>query len=322
MTLAVVTRIHEWAEQGHPDPGEERRAWADAAFHAALEGANDFTLPVKDQRAKQRKRPKISGSSYKYCARQLWYKARGNPSREVFFDSKLGWAVGWTHDAWVKRIAILSGLPVLGPLPNGDEYRCTLTVDGKEYHGHIDLLLVEGIGLHHSYDEIKAAADAGMPLYPIDIKSLNGFTYDEWKHGKSNGRGKPRGPAGPTNEWGYLAQLNFYMAALGCRRGGFVASSKLKGELRQYEVERDDLLIAEIEGAIRAAETFDQPPPRPAWAEPFIRPQLGCAELQTRCGYCDFNTTACFPGFEEQTVSGRKLFRGPIPPKNENQEND
>ncbi len=316
MTVDVVTEIRDWMDRGYPDPGEERRDWAQRAFDESIKNALALSAPLEEQDARNKARPKISGSSYKNCARALFYKNRRRKQRPVFADSRLIWQMGYVHEAIIVYQAIMCGLPIIGPGIHGEQYEGVVRdPDVGDVPFHPDIVIPVHARMGMTWDEINAhACESGVELYPIDVKSMNPFTYDDWKDGRRRKHGKGRDPktAGPDNKFGYLSQVNVSMMAEGFTNfAGFVASNKMKGAMRQYEVEADPLLQAEIRAAWRASKGAEAPP-RPAWATTWDRPQLKCAELaDPRCGYCDFNTTACFPGFMEQSVGGRKVFRGP-----------
>ena len=293
---AVVANLRQWKNAGCPTT-EKRRAWAAAVYRDLCADAFFNYAPQAERDKRNGLRPAISGSSYKHCPRQLWYSVQGAEKRKRLHRSYDVFAIGNLIEAIVVPQIILSGQDVIAPnAEGGGQYECVLEVDGKEYRSHPDIVLGDGKG--------------GKIL--VEVKGLNPYTFDDWLNGPRWGggrRGRDKSRAGPNNDWGYLSQVNFNMAAEDAASHLFIGVNKLQQDMRQWEVKRDPALIDEIKAAIRAAES-PEPPPRPAWSTTVRRPVLKCDEIaDKRCGsYCDFNEV-CYPGFKFESEGRTPTFR-------------
>lgn len=302
MTIAVVDWLHDWHRAGRPST-PERREWAEKVFHILAAEALRNNLPDEMRAEHDAERPAISASSYKSCARQLWYANRGYAKEPVGPDAPRKWAVGLLHEAAFVAETITSGLNVLAPGPDGRQHVAEYEVGGETYKGHADLMLVKGLELNATHDEIAAAARGGAPKQVVEVKALNPYTASEFEKN------------GVDNRWGYLSQGTTYAYAEGLDEFTFIVVNKLQGRTVQIDHKVDPMMVEEIKSAILVAEDFstDTPPARPVWATTIERPILRQRELKAkRCSYCPFATTICWPGLEKIILKGGPVYRGPL----------
>lgn len=286
MSADLVAHIEDWVRAGCPTP-EHLRLWATEVYKALCADAIGQFAPREEVDARNALRAPVSASSFKSCERQVWYSARGTEGAEVAPRARSTWALGNQVEALAVYQMIASGLPVVAPGPDGKQASRALTVGEHEIPGHCDVLLDYG----------------SHGVVPVEVKGLNHFTFGGWEKN------------GPDNNWGYLSQLNVYMAALGVERGFFYAINKMQGVAKCWEVQRDDLLVEWIKDTYLLSME-DEAPERPKWAGLKEMPRakmpdgtVGVEELADKqCSYCSYRE-ACFPGLETVIVSGQPKYR-------------
>ena len=282
MAADLVAHIERWVREGCPEiPG--RREWAEKVYASLCRDAIRQFAPRAEVDERNAARAPVSASTFKSCERQVWYAAKGAPKGDVAPRSYTTWALGNQVEALAVYQMIASGLPIAAPLEDGVQSSASLMVDDMPIPGHCDVVLDYG----------------GHGLVPVEVKGLNHYTFGQWAKD------------GPSNDWGYLSQLNVYMAAMDVTRGFFYAVNKMQGVAMCWEVKRDDLLVEWIKDTFRLSQR-DEPPAKPAWSAPKVMPRAKVEELDSKqCGYCSFRET-CHPGFDTVIVSGQPKYRRPL----------
>lgn len=278
----IADKIHAYL-RGDGEPSPERIAWARAIVgdDALRSFTRCFLTPEKERNAG---RAPVSASSHFYCARNLFYLLTGAPKEEPQPRAKMVFHLGDNVETMAVALAILAGVPVLTPKEDGRQREAFVTFDGQEIPCHQDMTI--------GYMGAEC---------PVEVKSMS-----EWGWDKSR-------EEGVDDTFGYVTQLQIYMAALRAPRGFFLGVNKSTGHVFEEEVVYDPRVVDAAQDAYRHARlgvSEQGAPPRPEWAK--VKQIAGTEQIDAvRCSYCAFRPV-CWPGYEPKLVSGKAVFRRPL----------
>lgn len=267
--------------RGDFDATPERVEWARAVV--GDDALRSFTrcFVAKERDAG---RAPVSASSHFYCARNLYYLLTGAPKEDAQPRAKMVFHLGDNVETMAVGLAILAGVPVLTPRSDGAQREVTLSMRGEPIPGHIDMTI----------DYMGAEC-------PVEVKSMSEYGWEKSK------------AEGVEDTFGYLTQLQFYMAALKAPRGFFLGVNKSTGHTFEQEVRFDQRVIDAAEAAYAHARVHQEEgvaPERPPWAT--VKQIAGTEQIENvRCSYCSFRPV-CWPGYEPKVVSGKAVFRKPM----------
>lgn len=257
----------------------EREARARKIMQEAAERALRNWLPKSEQEA----RPKVTLSSHFYCARTLHYSLNDAPKDPVAPRALDAFALGQTVEAIAVSKCILAGLPVLWPDAEGRQFRDGLDFDGDRLRGSVDMVL------EHEGAKI-----------PVEIKSMSEYGFDKSKR------------EGVDDTFGYVGQLQNYIAMMDAPFGLFLGVNKSTGHMFEERVAPDPAKVGVARAAYAAAKKGL--PDRPSWAKVRVVRAPGGAVEQIEavaCGYCAHRPT-CWPEHKQQIVSGKPTYRKPL----------
>ena len=277
MSLICVP-LENWIRSGMPST-PEREARARKVVLEAAERALRNWLPKSEQEA----RPKVTLSSHFYCARTIHYSLNDAPKEPVAPRALDAFALGQTVEALLVAKCILAGLPVVWPNAEGWQYRGNLDFDGDPLRGSVDMVL-----------EHEGA------MIPVECKSMSEYGFDKSKR------------EGVDDTFGYVGQLQNYIAMMGAPFGLFLGVNKSTGHAFEEWVQPDPAKVATARAAYAAAKRGL--PERPEWAKIRVVKAPGGAVEQieaVQCGYCPHRPT-CWPEFKQQVVSGKPVYRRPV----------
>lgn len=231
-------------------------------------------------------RKPVTLSSHFYCARHIHYDLEASPKEPPAPRAFLAFRLGDEVELMTVGLAIVSGVDVLWPTADGEQKAVSADFGGDILPGHIDMVI------RHQGEEI-----------PVEIKSMSEYGWEKSKR------------EGVEDTFGYVGQLQNYIAAIGAKRGLFVGINKSTGHPFEQEILADPAHVAAMRAAY--AEAKNGLPPRPAWATIKDVRAPGGAVTQidsVRCGYCG-HRAVCWPGYEMQVVSGKPVYRRPVESK-------
>lgn len=274
----IVDRLETWVRDGMPTT-PERIARAEAIVGAAARQAIGNFIPAWEPEA----RPKVTLSSHFYCPRQIHYALNGVEKEAPAPRAFDAFAIGQQVEGVLVAKCILAGLPVKWPDESGKQFRSSLEWDGDSLRGSVDMVL-----------DIEGA------LIPVECKSMSEYGFDKAKK------------EGVEDTFGYVGQLQNYIAMLQAPYGIFVGVSKSTGHAFEQHVKPDPAHVARNrESYISAKRGL---PERPGWATVKVVKAPGGAVTQIEavaCNYCAYKA-ACFPGYEQTVVSGKPVWRKPV----------
>lgn len=274
----IVDRLEDWTRDGMPSDAN-REALARIIMEAAARQALSNFLP----NAPKEPRPPVTLSSHFYCPRQIHYDLTGADKEALAPRAYDAFAYGHAVEALVVAKCVLAGLPVEYPSANNGQFRGNLVFDGDPLRGSVDMVLnVDGVRI------------------PVEIKSMADFGFDKAKK------------EGVENTFGYLDQLQNYIAMLKAPYGIFICVKKSTGHMIEQHVKPDEAAVARAEQAYAAAKRGL--PPRPEWATTRVVASPGGKVERVedvRCGYCS-RRAVCWEGFDQAVVSGKPVWQRPL----------
>ena len=274
--MNIVDRLEEWIRGGMIST-PEREAWGRSIMESAAQHALNNWVPG----APREDRPKVTLSSHFYCPRELHYALIGADKEDPAPRAFDAFAIGVMVEAMAVAKCVLAGLDVVYPTPDGKQFRDTIMLGGDPIRGSVDMVI----------------RDADGTLIPIEVKSMADYGHDVAKR------------SGVENTFGYVDQLQHYIAMMKAPYGVFLAVRKSTGHTIQQIVKADSAVIAASEKAYIAAKAGL--PPRPDWAvTKTVASPGGKVERidSVRCGYCS-RRAVCWEGFEQAVVSGKPVWQ-------------
>lgn len=281
----IVNKIEDYL-RARPTPDAARLAWAEAILAGdALDSfRRNFIQPTTEN---GKGRASVTLSSHFYCPRDIHYSLAKTPKEPPAPRAYLAFHLGDNVEQMIVALAVLAGVPLRWPQPDGKQAVVERVVDGDRLVGHVDAVVEDGGG-----------------LVPVECKSMSEFGWDKSK------------AEGVDDTFGYVSQLTNYMAAMGVKRGLFVGVNKSTGHCFEEEIGLDADLLARNDAAYAAAKRGL--PDRPAWAKVTAMTaksatsgdkKVPIEEIDSvRCGYCGFRPV-CWPGYEQVIISGRPKYR-------------
>lgn len=155
----------------------------------------------------------LRGSSAGACARALGYQRHGEPGEKLSSRSHLVFELGNTIETQLVQYAEKLGL-------KDAQKEVSFFIDGEEINGHID-----GIYSVDGEDWV------------IDFKSINTLGFKR--------------AAGGFNNEKYIAQLHFYMKALGLNKSMLIYYNKDTSHMCEQSVFFDETVWQKIESRFR-----------------------------------------------------------------------
>lgn len=274
--MNIVGRLEDWIRDGMPST-PEREVWAKGIMEAAAQHALNNWMP----NAPKDDRPKVTLSSHFYCPRELHYALIGADKEDPAPRAFDAFAIGVMVEAMAVAKCVLAGMDVVYPTPDGKQFRDTILLDGDPIRGSVDMVI----------------RDTDGTLIPVEVKSMADYGHDIAKR------------SGVENTFGYVDQLQNYIAMMKAPYGVFLAVRKSTGHTIQQIVQADPAVIKATEESYRAAKAGL--PARPAWAvTKMVAAPGGKVERidSVRCGYCS-RRAVCWDGFEQAVVSGKPVWQ-------------
>lgn len=267
--------------RGDFDASPERVAWARAIV--GDDALRSFARCFIDKERDAGRAP-VSASSHFYCARNLYYLLTGAPKEESQPRAKMVFHLGDNVETMAVALAILAGVPIVTPKADGVQRVVSLPMRGETIPGHVDMTI-----------------DYMGHECPVEVKSMAEYGWEKSRD------------SGVEDTFGYVTQLQFYMAALKAPRGFFLGVNKSTGHTFEQEVVYDPAVVDAAEAAYSHARVHQEEgvaPQRPAWAT--VKQIAGTEQIENvRCSYCNFRPV-CWPGYEPKLVGGKAVFRKPL----------
>lgn len=271
---------------------------------ALLKAMADQVVAATKRQFMENRAPKVGDirpSALGKCPRQGWYTYQGTqPDEPLAGRARFVFWFGDVVETAVLGLARMAGCPV-----SDFQREIPMEVAGVPMVGHIDALL----------------QDSGGPVV-VDVKSMSSVGFRMWKNN------------GPSNDFGYVDQLQAYMRGLDLQRALFVCVNKEQGHLAEYEIRRnDEMFIPRAESYVRQATQETEPSRAYALEDEVVKAQgrdnaekilysnkkavildnkgswwrvkTGRGLLPTTCGYCQFKQR-CWPGVKLEAEEDEK----------------
>lgn len=197
----------------------------------------------------------LRGSSAGSCGRALGYTRHGAPGEKLSSRTHLVFELGNTIETQLMQYAVPLGL-------TDAQKEVSMTINGEEIKGHIDGLFKDELG----------------EQWVIDFKSINTLGFKRAAGGFQNDK--------------YVAQLHFYMKALGLNKSMLVYYNKDTSHLCEQSVFWDETVWQKIENRFR--EVINSTPENLPGRE-YEPNEKGIFPFQ--CSYCP-HSKICWPDAE------------------------
>ena len=243
----------------------------------------------------------IRPSALGKCPRQGWYVHKGTqPDEPLAGRARFVFWFGDVVETAVLGLARMAGCPV-----SDFQREVPMEIANVPMVGHIDALLQDKDG----------------PVV-VDVKSMSSVGFKMWKEN------------GPSNDFGYVDQLQAYMRGLDIQRALFVCVNKEQGHLAEYEIGRnDEMFVPRAEAYVRQATQATEPERAYKLEDEIVKAQgrenaekilysnkkamilsnkgawwsvkTGRGLLPVTCGYCSFKER-CWTGVKLEAEEGSK----------------
>lgn len=253
-------------------------------------------------------RPALRASMLGKCGRAGWYTRIGEDREPMAGRTRLVFMFGDFIEAQVIALSILSGLDI-----TSTQGEVSHVLDGHRITGHTDMV-------------VRLADDRGFEWnIPVEIKSMSSLGYD-----------RAIAAQGPTDDFGYASQLQFYIKAMSAPWGVFVCVNKENGNMEEFKVMPDkefhkkamryikaamssskpdrfystELEVKSIQGKANADKMLES---NPTWKMgerkgSWYPMTTGRQILPVQCGYCSFHNSCYEDRLVMETDSGRPVW--------------
>lgn len=279
----IVDRTEVWIRNGMRTT-PEREAWAGLIMAKAAKQALTNWVPA-DRAAADAARPPVTLSSAFRCGVMIHGDLTGAPKEPVAPRALDAFGIGQMVEAMAVSKCILANMPVAWPNKAGEQYRGHVDFGGDSIRGSVDMVLdVDGV------------------MIPVEIKSMADYGWDT---AKKTGK--------IEDTFGYVTQLQHYIAMLKAPYGIFLAVKKSTGHCLQETVVADPSVLEASRATYAAAKAGR--PERPEWAKTqIVKSPGGTVERisDVRCGYCPRIEWCWGSEYVPAVVSGKPVRQRPL----------